>query len=121
MKKQKVIRKPQRHISEAYNNVIKPQSIQDNHWLLWKRYNEGLNTVELAMEFRIKKFEVTQIISLVVEKLKNKPKLVDDFTEDFKSVEAAMEFRQRIANSTYMAIRKAKKEKSINYVIMSEI
>lgn len=117
----KVIRKPQRHISEAYNNVIKPQSIQDQHWLIWKRYNDGLNTVELAMEFRIKKHEVTQIISTVVEKLKNKPKLVDDFTEDFKSVEAAMEFRQRIANSTYMAIRKAKKEKSINYLIMSEI
>jgi len=114
-------RKPQRFTSEAYNNVIKPQSIQDQHWLIWKRYNEGLNTVELAMEFRIKKFEVTQIISLVVEKLKNKPKLVDDFTEDFKSVEAAMEFRQRIANSTYMAIKKAKKEKSINYLIMSEI
>jgi hypothetical protein len=114
-------RKPQRHISDAYNNVIKPQSIQDNHWLIWKRYNEGLNTVELAMEFRIKKHEVTQIISGVVEKLKNKPKLVDDFTEDFKSVEAAMEFRIRLQNNYYMAARKARKEKSNQLLILSEI
>ena len=114
-------RKPQRHISDAYNNVIKPQSIQDNHWNIWKRYNEGLNTVELAMEFRIKKFEVTQIISLVVEKLKNKPKLVDDFTEDFKSVDAAMEYRNRLRNNYYMAVRKARKEKSNELLIMSEI
>jgi hypothetical protein len=114
-------RKPQRHISEAYNNVIKPQSIQDNHWLIWKRYNEGLNTVELAMEFRIKKHEVTQIISQVVEKLKNNPKLVDDFTEDFKSVEAAMEFKIRLQNNYYMATRKARKEKSNELLIMSEI
>jgi hypothetical protein len=117
----KPTRKPQRHISDAYNNVIKPQSIQDNHWILWKRYNEGLNTVELAMEFRIKKHEVTQIISQVVERLKNKPKLVDDFTEDFKSGEAAMEFKTRLQNNYYMAARKARKEKSNEVLIMSEI
>ena len=121
MKKPKVIRKPQRHISDAYNNVIKPQSIQDQHWNIWKRYNEGLNTVELAMEFKIKKHEVTQIISGVVEKLKNKPKLVDDFTEDFKSVDAAMEFKIRLQNNYYMAARKARKEKSNELLIMSEI
>jgi uncharacterized hydantoinase/oxoprolinase family protein len=114
-------RKPQRHISEAYNNVIKPQSISEHYWLIWKRYNEGLNTVELAMEFKTKKHEVTQIISNVVEKLKNKPKLVDDFCEDFKSVDAAMEYRNRLRNSYYMAYRKAKKEKSKNILIMSEI
>lgn len=113
--------KPQRHISEAYNNVIKPQSIQDEHWLIWKRYNEGLNTVELAMEFKMKKFEITQTISLVVEKLKSKPKIADDFTEDFNSVDAALSFRQRIQNNIYMAMRKANKNNTNQLLIMSEV
>jgi len=55
------------------------------------------------------------------KKLKNKPKLVDDFTEDFKSVEAAKDFRIRIKNNYFMAKRKARKEKSNELLIMSEV
>jgi hypothetical protein len=73
------------------------------------------------MVFGIKVHEITSIISGIVERLKNKSKLAEDWSEDFATVQAAMEFKQRIANNVYMAIRKAKKENTNQILIMSEL
>jgi hypothetical protein len=56
-----------------------------------------------------------------VERLKNKSKIAEDWTEDFATIEAAMEFKQRIANNIYMAMRKAKKENTNQLLILSEL
>jgi hypothetical protein len=53
--------------------------------------------------------------------LKNKSKLAEDWSEDFATVQAAIEFKQRIANNIYMAMRKAKKTNSNEILIMSEL
>jgi hypothetical protein len=56
-----------------------------------------------------------------VERLKNKSKIAEDWSEDFASVESAKDFKQRIANNVYMAMRKAKKMNSNVILIMSEV
>ena len=73
------------------------------------------------MVFGIKVHEITKIISSIVERLKNKSKIAEDWSEDFSSVEAAKDFKQRLANNVYMAMRKAKKENTNEILIMSEL
>jgi hypothetical protein len=114
-------RKPSRFISDAYAHIPKPAAIEEYHWKIWLDYNDGLNAPECAMKYHIKTFEVTQIISSVVERLKNKAKESEVWTEDFKSVEAAMEFKQRIQNNIYMAKKEAQKQGLKILLIMSEI
>lgn len=90
-------RKISRFISDAYVNVIKPEAIEPEHWDMWLKYNAGLTNIELAMTFRIKVFEVVQIISNVVELLKTKPKIVEqDWSQEFLNWQSAEEFRNKI-------------------------
>jgi hypothetical protein len=121
MQKIKPKRKLGRAICDSYIHVPKPATITQQHWDVWLKYNSGLTSVECAMVFGIKVHEITSIISGIVERLKNKSKLAEDWSEDFATIEAAMEFKQRIANNIYMAMRKAKKENTNQILIMSEL
>jgi hypothetical protein len=121
MQKIKPKRKLGRAICDSYIHVPKPATITQEHWDVWLKYNSGLTSVECAMVFCIKVHEITSIISGIVERLKNKSKLAEDWSEDFATIEAAMEFKQRIANNVYMAMRKAKKENTNQILIMSEL
>ena len=114
-------RKQARVICDSYVHVPKPATITQQHWDIWLNYNSGLNTIECAMVSKMQPHDITKIISGIVERLKNKSKLAEDWSEDFASVEAAMDFKQRIANNVYMAMRKAKKENSNEVLIMSEL
>ena len=121
MQKTKPKRKLGRAICDSYIHVPKPATITQEHWDVWLKYNSGLTSVECAMVFGIKVQEITNIISGIVERLKNKSKLAEDWSEDFATIEAAMDFKQRIANNIYMAMRKAKKENTNQILIMSEL
>jgi hypothetical protein len=121
MQKIKQKRKLGRAICDSYIHVPKPATITQKHWDIWLNYNSGLTSVECAIVFGIKVHDITKIISDIVERLKNKSKLAEDWSEDFATIEAAMEFKQRIANNVYMAIRKAKKENTNQILIMSEL
>lgn len=109
-------RKISRYISDAYINVIKPESISSEHWDMWLKHNAGLTQIELAMLFRMKKFEVVQILATVVEQLKNKPLIVEkDWSQEFRHWTAAQEFRDKVR-------RKIKAIKGTNEIfIMSEV
>ena len=120
----KTKRKPSklnRSICDSYIHVPRPSTITELHWNIWLKYNSGLTSIECAMVFGVKVHEVTKIISTIVEQLKNKVKLAEDWSEDFATVEAAMEFKQRLANNVYMAARVAKKTNSNELLIMSEL
>jgi len=121
MKKTKTKRKLGRAICDNYVHVPKPATITQEHWDIWLKYNSGLTSVECAMIFGLNVPEITKIISNIVERLKNKSKLAEDWSEDFATVEAAIDFKQRIANNIYMAMRKAKKTNSNQLIIMSEL
>ena len=120
-KMEKPKRKQARVICDSYVHVPKPATITQQHWDIWLNYNSGLNTIECAMVSKMQPHDITKIISGIVERLKNKSKLAEDWSEDFASVEAAKDFKQRIANNVYMAMRKAKKENSNEVLIMSEL
>jgi hypothetical protein len=121
MQKIKPKRKLGRAICDSYIHIPKPATITQQHWDIWLKYNSGLTSVECAMVFGIKVPEITSIISGIVERLKNKSKLAEDWSEDFATIEAAMDFKQRIANNIYMAIQKAKKQGTNQILIMSEL
>jgi hypothetical protein len=121
MEKPKQKRKMARVICDSYVHVPKPATIIQLHWDIWLKYNSGLSTIECAMVFGIKVHDITKIISAIVERLKNKSKIAEDWSEDFASVQSAIDFKQRIANNVYMAVRKAKKENTNEILIMSEL
>lgn len=110
-------RKISRSINSTYVNVIKPENIPDEHWEMWLKFNAGLTTTEIAMTFHTKVHTVTSIISKIVELLKNKPKIINDWSYDFKDERAAMDFRERIRNNIAMAV----KSKLPIVTIMSEL
>jgi hypothetical protein len=114
-------RKMARVICDSYIHVPKPATITQQHWDIWLNYNSGLDTIECAMVSKMKPHEITKIISAIVERLKNKSKIAEDWSEDFASVEAAKDFKQRLANNIYMAMRKAKKMNTNEILIMSEL
>jgi hypothetical protein len=118
---EKVKRKMARVICDSYVHVPKPATITQEHWEVWLNYNSGLDTIECAMVSKMKPHEVTKIISAIVERLKNKSKIAEDWSEDFASVQSAKDFKQRLANNIYMAMRKAKKENTNEILIMSEL
>jgi len=109
-------RKLGRAICDSYIHVPKPATILELDWNIWLKYNSGLTAIECAMVFGVKVHEVTKIISTIVEKLKNKVKLAEYWGEDFASVEAAMDFKQRIKNNIKMG-----KVVDDRLVIMSEV
>jgi hypothetical protein len=121
MKKTKTKRKLGRAICDSYVHIPKPATITQEHWDIWLKYNSGLTSVECAMVFSMQVHQITKIISEIVERLKNKSKLAEDWSEDFATIEAAMDFKQRISNNIYMAMRKAKKMNTNEILIMSEL
>lgn len=114
-------RKLNRSICDSYIHVPRPSTITELNWNIWLKYNSGLTAIECAMVFGVKVHEVTKIIGTIVEQLKNKVKLAEDWSEDFATVEAAIEFKQRLANNIYMAARVAKKRGMNVMVIMGEV
>ncbi len=120
-KMEKPKRKIGRVICDSYVHIPKPATITQEHWDIWLNYNSGLNTIECAMVSKMQPHEITKIISGIVERLKNKSKIAEDWSEDFATVEAAMNFKQRLANNIYMAMRKAKKLNTNQLLIMSEV
>lgn len=114
-------RKISRYISDAYINVIKPEIIPSEHWDMWLKSNAGLTQIELAMLFRIKKFEVVQILANVVEQLKSKPPIVEkDWSNDFRTWIDAQLFRDKIRAKAHDAAKLAKKQGLKEILIMSE-
>lgn len=115
-------RKIQRFISDAYINVIKPESIDSLHWEMWLKYNAGLNDIELAMLFRMKKFEVVKIRSEVVEKLKTKPPIVEnDWSQEFRTWIDAQLFRDKVRDKAHAAYKQLRKLGTNELLIMSEV
>jgi len=115
-------RKISRFISDAYVNVIKPEVIDSTHWDMWLKSNAGLTQIELAMLFRIKKFEVVQILANVVELLKNKPPIVEkDWSNEFRTWIDAQLYRDKILAKSQEAAKVAKKQGSNELLIMSEV
>ncbi len=115
-------RKISRYISDAYVNVIKPEIIKPLHWDMWLKHNAGLTQIELAMLFRIKKFEVVQILATVVEMLKSKPPIVEtDWSNEFRTWIDAQLYRDKIRTKAHDAAKVLKKQGSNELLIMSEV
>ena len=76
-------RKTARVICDSYVHIPKPATITQEHWDIWLNYNSGLNTIECAMVSKMQPHEITKIISGIVERLKNKSKIAEDWSEDF--------------------------------------
>lgn len=95
-------RKPQRIISDAYQDAIRPSVISAEHWKMWLDYNGGMTNTEIAMINKTTVHDVVGIIGDIVERLKISRK--DDFNDDFESVERAQAFRNRIRHNVELAV-----------------
>jgi hypothetical protein len=93
-------RKKHRVMSDAYEDSIRPATIEIKHWDMWLQYNKGFTTIEIAMVHHTTVHDVVDIISDVVERLKRKEPTFDD---DFTSVHQAEAFRNRIKQNVELA------------------
>ena len=115
-------RKIARYISDAYVNVIRPDVIDPQHWEMWLKHNAGLTQVEIAMIYRVKKFEVVQILATVVELLKYKPKIIEqEWKQEFRVWIDAQLFRDKIRAKLNAAYKVARKQGINEVIIMSEV
>jgi DNA-binding NarL/FixJ family response regulator len=96
-------RKPWRIVYQQYINIIKPSELTDEEWHIWEETNKGLYQHEIASELNIQAWQVSKVISKVVNVLsikQNKNQLsLQVNEEDFSEVERRCRSRHIYMNN----------------------
>jgi uncharacterized protein YnzC (UPF0291/DUF896 family) len=95
-------RKPARIVHRQFRNVLKPSELTDEEWKAWEQTNEGLYHYEIGALMNIPAWQVSKIITKVVNVLAAKQKeseLAQQLEEDYSEVERRCRSRHIYANN----------------------
>lgn len=95
-------RKPARIVHRQFRNVLKPSELTDEEWKAWEQTNEGLYQYEIGALMNIPAWQVSKIITKVVNVLAAKQKeseLAQQLEEDYSEVERRWKRRHSYVNN----------------------